>query len=121
MDRPKRYYDESQCVCEPLNRAVRCRQNRDQRPDFGENRNARLAMHCGDPSRVRTSRVGRCKGSRSGLNSVSWPRGSGASLVAVCTSYPIPRSCFRRRRKACEGGLVFFLIKVVQRPLRIQI
>lgn len=63
---PKRYCDESQCVCprtdEPLTRAVRCRQNRDQRPDFGENRNAGLAMHCGDPRRLRTSRVGRCTG-----------------------------------------------------------
>lgn len=67
------------------------------------------------------------QGSRSGLNSVSWPRGSGASLgwqylmYVLCTWELIPRSCFRRRREAREGGLIDFLIKVVRRPLRTKI
>lgn len=108
---PKRYCDESQCVCprtdEPLTRAVRCRQNRDQRPDFGENRNAGLAMHCGDPRRVRTSRVGRCTGF------VQWAQFS--VLAPWLRRFPVyfvpgdellPRFCSRRRREAC-GGLIF--------------
>lgn len=67
------------------------------------------------------------QGSRSGLSSVSWPRGLDASLgwqyVLLRTWELIPRSCFRRRREACEGGLVFpfLLIKIVQRRLRTQI
>lgn len=92
---------------EPLTRAVRCRQNRDQRPDFGENRNAGLAMHCGDPRRVRTSRVGRCTGFvQWALFSVlaSWPRRFPVYLVPA--NELLPRFCSRRRREAC-GGLIF--------------
>lgn len=83
-------------------------------------------MHCGDPSRVRTSRVGRCAGFVQWAQIsvlAPWPRRFPGR--AVCTSYlgTDPTFLLQATTRGLRGwiGFSFLLIKVVQRRLRTQI